>query len=314
MKNVAITGVSGYIGGRLLSRLAKIESVKGIVGLDVKPPAEKPAKLKFYCRDILRPFGDIFVDNQVDTAVHLVFVMKPTHHHSHARRVDIGGMVSFLQACEQARVKHILYLSSHTVYGAYPRKVEPLTEGSPLRPLPGFQYSLHKAEAEHLLKDFAARHGDVRLAILRSCPVIGPNAADSVAAVMFQPVMLRLAGYDPLMQFVHEDDLIELMAILLHRQQGGIFNVAGEGEVRYSDVIALAGRKAITLPGWLLRPLMGLSWTLRLQKESPPSGLEFIKYPPLVSTEKLKREVGFQFRHSSREAVASFLSASVLSR
>jgi hypothetical protein len=54
---------------------------------------------------------------------------------------------------------------------------------------------------------------------------------------------------------------------------------------------------------------MGFSWALRLQNESPASGLEFIKYPPIISTEKVNREVGFQFRYSSGEAVAAFVSA-----
>jgi len=38
MKKIAITGVSGYIGSKLLSRLDKSEFVDTIVGIDVKPP------------------------------------------------------------------------------------------------------------------------------------------------------------------------------------------------------------------------------------------------------------------------------------
>jgi hypothetical protein len=96
----------------------------------------------------------------------------------------------------------------------------------------------------------------------------------------------------------------------LSQRKSGIFNVAGSGLIRYSEIARLSGRRAVALPEKLLRVLMGFSWALRLQNESPASGLEFIKYPPVVSTEKLKSEIGFQFGYSSRDALLSFVSES----
>ena len=155
--------------------------------------------------------------------------------------------------------------------------------------------------------DFAASHKDVCLIILRSCPVIGPNAGTSIITSMFKPIMIRVAGYAPPMQFVHEDDLVELMMTFLSQQKAGVFNVAGDGEIRYTEIARLCGKRTVALPDKLLRLLMAFSWALYLQSESPSSGLEFIKYPAIVSTEKLKREVGFQFNFSSKEAIASFI-------
>ncbi len=310
MKRIAITGISGYIGSRLLLRLDEIESVEKIVGIDIRPPKNGTSKLKFYCKDISKPLEDIFVENKVESAVHLAFVLKPTHDRRGARHVDIGGTLNFLEACRKAQVRYIVYLSSHTVYGAHPDNTRPIDEDSPVRPLSGFQYSSDKAEVERMLQDFAASHQDVCITILRSCPVIGPNAANSVAALMFKPIMIRVAGYDPPMQFVHEDDLVEIIMTFLSQRKSGIFNVAGSGLIRYSEIARLSGRRTIAVPEKLLRVLMGFSWALRLQNESPASGLEFIKYPPIVSTEKLKSEIGFQFGYSSRDALLSFVSES----
>jgi UDP-glucose 4-epimerase len=129
---------------------------------------------------------------------------------------------------------------------------------------------------------------------------------------MFKPpIMIGVSGYDPMMQFVHEDDLVELIATFLIQKEAGIFNVAGDEEIRYSDVARLSGKRMLKLPERLLHLLMGFSWALHLQNESPTSGLEFIKYPPIVSTEKLKNSMGFQFRYSSREALLSFLGSEV---
>jgi len=287
--------------------LMEREDVEGIIGIDIKPPQYSSPKLKFYRQDISKPLGEIFVENEVDAAINLAFVLKPTHDKKTAKRTDVGGISNFLDACSQAQIKNILYLSSHTVYGAHPDSTLPLREDSPLRPLPGFQYSWDKAEAERILQDFAILHNDACVTILRSCPVIGPKAAKSVVTSMFKSVMIRVAGYDPPMQFIHEDDLVEIITCFLGQHKAGVFNTAGEGEIRYSEIARLRRKRTLALPDKLLRLLMGFSWMLRLQSESPVSGLEFIKYPPIVSTDKIKSEMGFQFGYSSRDALLSFL-------
>ena len=309
MKNIAITGISGYIGTRLFCHLDSMEDVQRITGIDVKPPSFESAKLRFYRHDILEPFDDLFVESEVDTAVHLAFVLKPTRNRALARKIDVNGMTNFVQACQQSHVKHVIYLSSHTVYGARRDNPVPLREDSPLQPLLDFQYSWDKAEAERILLEFGTSSQNVTITVLRSCPVIGPNAADSVPALMFKPpVMIGVADFNPVMQFVHEGDLVRLIEALLNQRTGGIFNVAGDGELRYGEVANLVGKKMLRLPEWLLKSLMRTSWVMHLQNDSPASGLEFIKYPPVISTEKLKKETGFGFEYSTREALLSLVS------
>jgi UDP-glucose 4-epimerase len=110
------------------------------------------------------------------------------------------------------------------------------------------------------------------------------------------------------MQFVHEDDVIQVIETFLNQKKGGIFNVAGEGDLRYSEVARLAGKKLLRLPDSLIKPVMRISWALHLQNDSPYAGLEFIKYPPVVSTGKLLKETGFRFQYTTEEALSSFLS------
>ncbi|MFC2050952.1 NAD-dependent epimerase/dehydratase family protein [Chloroflexota bacterium] len=310
MKNVAITGISGYIGTRLLSRLDGIDSVQKIIGIDIKEPAFKSAKLKFCRQNILEPFGALLTENEVDAAVHLAFILRPTRDRVSARQIDVDGTLNFVRACRQARVGHVLYLSSHTVYGAHEDNPIPLTEDSPPRPVPDFQYSSDKARTEQIMRDFGTSDRNVTITILRSCPVIGPNAIGSAPTIMFKPpVMVGVARLDPPMQFVHEDDLVKVIETLLAQKRGGIFNVAGDGELKYSEVARMVGKKLLMLPDSLLKFVISLSWALHLQNESPVSGLEFVKYPPVVSTDKLARETGFRFQYSTEEALSSFVSA-----
>jgi UDP-glucose 4-epimerase len=308
MKNIAITGISGYIGTRLLSHLNGIDGVRQIIGIDVRESAFKSAKLRFRRQDILEPFGDLLAENEVDTAVHLAFILRPTRDRISAQRIDVEGTRNFVRACRQAGVGHILYLSSHTVYGAHEDNPNPITEDSPPRPIPDFLYSSDKARTEQIIRDFGASDQNVTVTILRSCPVIGPNAIGSAPTIMFKPpVMVGVSRLDPPLQFVHEDDLVRVIETLLSQKRGGVFNVAGNGELKYSEVARMVGKKLLMLPDGLLKFVIRLSWALHLQNESPVSGLEFVKYPPVVSTDKLAREVGFRFQYSTKEALSSFV-------
>lgn len=306
--NIAITGISGYMGTKLLKHLDGFDAVHKITGIDTKEPRVKSAKLEFYQRDIREPLNDLFIKNRVDTAVHLAFILRPTRQTALTRQVDIEGTKNLVNSCRQAGVKHLLYLSSHTVYGAHKDNPIPLMEDSPLRPVTGFQYSRDKVEAERILRDFGASDQNITVTILRSCPVIGPGAVGSATTIMFEPfMMIGVTGYDPPMQFVHEDDLTSLLGTFINSPKEGIFNVAGDGVLKYSEVARLLRKRLLKLPGKLLELLIAFSWSTYLQSASPASGLEFIKYPPVVSTDKLKRELDFTFKYSSKEALSTFV-------
>jgi nucleoside-diphosphate-sugar epimerase len=109
------------------------------------------------------------------------------------------------------------------------------------------------------------------------------------------------------MQFLHEDDLVEIIASLIGNPVSGTYNVANDGEIKYSEIAGLAGKRMMCFPDGLIHPLLDITWKLRWQSASPAAGLEFIKYPPLVSTEALKTRVNFRFRYSSRESIAALL-------
>ena len=128
MMNIAITGISGYVGTKLLQHLNGFDAVQKIIGIDTREPRIKSTKLEFYLRDIREPLNDLFAENKVDIAVHLAFILRPTRGTAVARQIDIDGTENLLSACRQAGVKRLLYLSSHTVYGAHKDNPIPLTE------------------------------------------------------------------------------------------------------------------------------------------------------------------------------------------
>jgi UDP-glucose 4-epimerase len=303
--NIAVTGISGYIGSKLLPYLDRMDSVKKIIGIDNREPRVKSVKLKFYPHDVCQPFDGIFGETGVDTVVHLAFILRPTRNESLTRQVDIGGTMNLLDACRKAGVKHLLYLSSHTAYGAHKDNPVPLTEDSPLRPIPGFQYSHDKVEIEQALRDFTASGNNVTLTILRSCPVVGANAIGTATTIMFTPlVMLGVTGSDAPMQFIHEDDLINILGLFITRKKGGVYNVAGDGTLKYSEVARMLHKGLLKLPAKLLELLISFAWATHVQSAAPAGCLKFIQYAPVISTAKLKRELGYKFKYSSKQALS----------
>ncbi len=307
MRRVAVTGVSGYIGAQLLRRLAAHPGVEAVIGIDTRPPVAPPAKLTFLQRDITQPFESLFAQHKVDAAVHLAFVVAPTRREAWAAKINIDGTKHFLQACASGGVGYALYLGSTAAYGAHADNPVPLTEESPLRPNQRFQYSRDKAATERLFADFAAANPGAKVAVLRGCPVMGPGGAKAIGAKVFQPVMVRIAGHNPPVQYLHEDDLIDILVMLLERRTPGVYNVAGDGTVPYTQVAKMAKRPMVAVPKSLLGGVMDVAWKLRLQSQSNSSGLDFIAYPWVAGNEKLKQATGFRYRYSTEQTIEAFL-------
>jgi len=160
-----------------------------------------------------------------------------------------------------------------------------------------------------MFQDFMKSDPDIRVTVVRACSILGPRGIGSVSTGMFKSVMIRLIGYDPRFQFLHEEDLAEVITVLIEQGQPGVFNAGGDGSLAYREVIAATGKPCLALPAGPMSFLLSLSWRLRLQSESPPGGLEFIKYPIIMSTEKLRAATGFRFRYSTQQVLESFLEA-----
>ena len=309
MKTVAVTGASGYLGQQLISRLERDDSVERIIGISRRAPKVSSSKLKFYSHDVGKPFDKIFAENNVDTAIHLAFVVGGTRDVKAARATDINGSQNFLAACKSASVKRISFLSSYMAYGAYPDSPQWINEDVPLRPNAGFQYPYHKAEVEKMFQEFMKQNPDTSVSILRAVVVAGSSSdGGPLASFLKNPVSVRIKGYDPLWQFVHEDDLVELIVFLLKNGYKGVFNVAGDGAILYSEMLTKIGKRCLILPDKVSVFITNLTWCLHLQSAAPSSkSSDILMYSIFLDTDRLKKTTGFQFKYTGPEAFQLFL-------
>jgi UDP-glucose 4-epimerase len=309
---VAVTGALGYIGRRTVARLAAEPSTQRVVATDIRPlsqthPFASDPKITFVQQDIIHPLEDAFREHGVEAVVHLAFVLRQDRNRRVGELTNVEGAASLLRACAGANVHRIVVLSSSTVYGPHPDNPMPLTEDAPVRPPWAFQYAWDKAQSERLFQEHATSHPGTELSVLRGCVVMGPSADNFITSAMFRPMLIGIRSADPPLQFVHEDDIVELLWRFVSEPHPGVYNVAGPGEVRWSELALMAGRRMVWLPAAMAYTLTQLTWWLRLQSDSPAVGLDWVRYPWVVSTERLARELVYRFQHTTEQALKSYL-------
>jgi UDP-glucose 4-epimerase len=59
-------------------------------------------------------------------------------------------------------------------------------------------------------------------------------------------------GYDPLIQFVHEEDCLDAYERATREPHPGVFNIVGRGVAPLSTLLRLAGKRILPLPAPVL--------------------------------------------------------------
>jgi UDP-glucose 4-epimerase len=139
------------------------------------------------------------------------------------------------------------------------------------------------------------------MTIVRPCIVFGPSVDNYLVRLWTkQPFQADFGLPDPGIQFVHEDDVVEAVSVLLDGRFSGPFNAAGDGVMSTVECASLIGLPRRRVPLRAYRRFASLMWRLRAS-EAPPGSLDFAVHPWIVSNAKLKSVAGWEPRYSSRE-------------
>jgi nucleoside-diphosphate-sugar epimerase len=303
---VAITGVAGYLGRKLVSVLDGDATVERIVGIDVAEPVDGSPKLEFHQADV-RDARLAKLLPGVDTLVHLAFQVDPIRDEERMRQINVDGTRNLLEAAGATGVRCLVYTSSATVYGAHPDNDFPLTETSPLRANPDYSYAWHKLETERMIEAFQEDHPEVLVTVLRPANAFGPNVRNFVSRMLEAPRVTSVKGYEPPMQFAHEEDVAAALHLAVTKELPGAYNVAPDGWLTSDEIITLSGKKRVELPEAVAFSLAERLWRVGLT-EAPPGELQYVMHPWVIDNAKLKA-AGWQPRHTNEAALAASLEA-----
>jgi UDP-glucose 4-epimerase len=299
---IAITGVGGLMGRRLVAKLDGHADVQRIVGLDVvAPQGLSSPKLAFRELDV-RSAEMVDALTDVDVLVHLAFQMDPLRDEELMRSINLDGTRNVFEAAARAGVGHVVYLSSVAVYGAHPDNEFPLTESSPRRGTEGFTYSEHKRDVEAWLWPWSEAHPAPTVTVLRSAFVLGPGVDNFMTTLLELPRLPVIRGHRPPVQFVHLDDIVSAIVHATERRPEGAYNVCAEGWLSFDEVVAIAGKQTVEVPEEVAVETAGRAWSLGLT-ELPPGMVAHLMHPWVMSPDALIA-TGWRPQHSNRDAVA----------
>ena len=290
MKGVAKILITGAAGGqgRLVAHRAMADFDVCVVDREPMCEFENRAAVRGYVVDLMRrKFEDVIRHERPDAVVHLAFVRHFRTDLETRHKVNVAGTRLLLDYCAEYGVRQLVMLSSAYAYGALPENPSYLPEDAPLNVSRNYPEIRDIAEVDTLCSAFLWQHPEVRTAILRPVNVLGDSVHSAIGTYLKQSYVPTILGFDPMMQFLHEEDLARAILLAVERKLRGVFNVAGPGAVPLHVAVEESGGTHLPLPEIALRPLLQRLFGLGLYPV-PPGAIDFIKYPCTVTDARFR--------------------------
>lgn len=300
-KRIVITGASGNVGTALLRRLVHDGDDYDIVGVTRRQP---PAEGVYSCADwhqvdLAEPGVEIQLHNIFRGAacvVHLAWGFQPTRNTRYLDAVAINGSSAVLSAAHNAKVPHLVHMSSVGTYaaGRYGERVDETWSTAGIR---SSAYSRAKSAVEKMLDSYEHRNAD-GVGITRMRPgFIGQRDAAMglrryVLPAYIDPRWVRWLRVLPLdrslaIPMVHADDVADACVRAVERCALGPFNLAAEPPVDRAQIAHALRAWPIHVPAPILGLLLDVSWRTRLQPIDR-GWLDMMFSVPLVDTSRAR--------------------------
>jgi UDP-glucose 4-epimerase len=296
---VVITGVCGRLGKRLARALHRERKV---IGVDRRPFPDKPKDLEHQQVDIRRKkLKDVFRQGNVQAVVHLGVMHDPRASDAEHHEWNVAGFAKLMEYVAQFQVPKLVVLSSANVYGPQAGNPQFLTEEAPLLGGARFSEIRDLIEVDMLAQGFFWKHPNTETVILRPVHILGAvrNAPSNFLRL---PTVPTLLGFDPMIQVIHESDVVLAINHALAKGKRGIFNVAGPEPLPLSHAIKILGRPSVPVPHTLGRLLVQRMWSLRLTTFPAPE-LDHIRYVCMVDDHRAREELGYVPQMTVEETV-----------
>jgi len=299
-KKVLVTGGAGYVGARLVPRLIEEEYQVTVLDLmiygdDVLP--ESNQKLQIVRGDI----RDQKLLRQIipghDAIIHLACISNdPSFELNPAlgKSINKDAFEPMVEIAKDQGVRRFLYASSSSVYGI--KEEDNVNEDMTLEPLT--DYSKFKAECEEILNSYISETFEpVTIRPATVCGFSKRQRLDVVVNILtnlaYHKREITVFGGEQLRPNIHIDDMVEAYIVMLNASgkqvSGEIFNVGYENQ----SVQCLAET---------VRGVVGSDVTLSTVPTDDNRSYH-------ISSEKVRKTLGFRASHSVEEAVQDLVTA-----
>lgn len=318
-KVVLVTGAARQLGGRFVRRIQREPDVERVIAVDAVTPSHRLGSAEFVRTDIRQSaIARVLTENAVDTVVHLAVTGGAATgpgaaSYSTVKETNVIGTMQLLGACQKSpTVRRLVVKSSTSVYGGTSRDPAVFTETTQPKSLPAAGFAKDAVEVEGYVRGFARRRPDVAVCVLRFANILGPFADSALAEYFSMPLMPTVLGYDPRLQFVHEDDVLDVLRLAAQGSgasgttgTNGTFNIAGDGVLLLSQCARRLGRPAVPLPlpavTWVGSALRAVGAT-----DFSPEQIRLLTHGRVVETSQMREVLGFDPMYTTAETFADF--------
>jgi len=305
MKKVLITGIAGGQGQLVAQHL--LTNGRGkyrVFGVDRKPWPGRPREIRLTIADIgTRRFEDVIRRVKPDAILHLASVRHFRVHPAVRHEVNVVGTKKLIEFAVEHNVRQVVINSSSYVYGALPDNPYYMDESYPLSVSRTYPEIRDLAEMDMVATASLWQHPDVAIAVLRPVNVLGSRVRSSIGKYLQREYVPTVIGFNPMLQFIHEDDLAHAFTLAISKEARGTFNVAGPGAIPLHAAITLLGATAVPLPDFALRGVITrlFQWGLY---PFPRGAIDFAKYQCTLDDTRFRETTGFEPRYSLAQTFA----------
>lgn len=299
--SVIVTGICGRLGRRLSRALHRRSDVIGIDGI---PFADRPEDIEHHVLDLRsKRVRDVFRRGDVRAVVHLGVVHNPHGEYEQHHAFNVISLLRLIEYVEQFEIPKLVVLSSGNVYGPRPDNPQFLSEEAPLLAASRFSDIRDLVELDMTAQSFFWRNPRTETVILRPSNILGTvrNAPSNYLRMKVVPTVL---GFDPMVQVIHQDDVVSAILLALAPGARGIYNLAGPPPVALSKAIDLLGRPTLPVPYGAGKVLLDRLFRWRVTTFPAPE-LDFIRYVCMVDDSRARSVLGYAPRHNLMQTLAA---------
>lgn len=306
---ILVTGVSRFLGARVANALQAEPGVERVIGVDTVPPTTSLGRTEFVRVDIRTPsIAKVIASAEVDTVVHLNLVTTSTGSRASMKELNVIGTMQLLAACQRSPdMRKLVVRSSAAVYGSSPRDPAVYSEDDEPMEAPSSGYAKDAVEVEGYVRGLKRRRSDLTVSVARFANFLGPGVDSPLTRYLHMPVVPTVLGFDPRLQFVHEDDGVEVLRRLTLEEHPGTFNVAGDGVLLLSQALRRAGRPSVPVPATAMGMLGDLGKRFGGMSGFSAELQRWLTYGRVIDTSRLAEALSWGPKYSSETAFADFM-------
>lgn len=307
MKNLLITGGSGYVGSRLIFKLLEETEIK-IVNYDISLFGDshlpKNDRLIYCKNDITNSidFEQAIKNNNIDTVLHLACISNdPTYelNSSLSKKINFDCFEDLVKISKKNNVKKFIYASTCSVYGI--SDSPNVIETNELKPIT--DYNKYKALCEPILLKYL--DDSFTGIIIRPATVCGFSekmrfdlTVNILTNYAYNKGYIRVFGGKQSRPNCHIDDMCDLYKKLIHddisKYNGEIFNVGTEN----LKIIEVAEKVKSVMQNKLNKNDI----EIRVEESA-----DIRSY--MINSDKIKNLLGFEFKKTVTNAIEDLCDA-----